>query len=95
MSKRVKVGDIEIGVMSNPLPEKTNWIVYRYRPRTNEYLSKQEAYTEVQAENLFALVVGQEELRQKRAAAEAAVAESGPALALRGHYHDHPFFARF
>lgn len=95
MRRRVKVGDIEVGVMDNPKPDKNNWIVYRYRARTNEYLSKQEAHSQTSAEYLFTQVVGQEELRQKRAAAEAAVAESDPAPALRGHYHDHPFFARF
>jgi hypothetical protein len=95
MKKRVKVGDIEVGVMSNPHPEKTNWIVYRYRARTNEYLSKQEAYTDVQAENLFTLVIGQEELRQKRAALAASAVMSEPDLAEVAHYQTHPFFARF
>jgi hypothetical protein len=95
MRRRVKVGDIEVGVMDNPKPEKTNWIVYRYRARTNEYLSKQEAYTDVQAEYLFTQVVGQEELRQKRAALAASEVMSEPDLAEGAHYQTHPFFARF
>ncbi|QWY83101.1 hypothetical protein [Rhizobium phage RHph_X66] len=94
MRRRVKVGDIEVGIEVNPKPDENNWIVYRYRARTNEYLSKQKANSETSAEYLFTQVVGQEELRQKRAAADAAVAESDP-VPLRGHYHDHPFFARF
>ncbi|OWZ90405.1 hypothetical protein B9J07_27860 [Sinorhizobium sp. LM21] len=93
MNNRVKVGDVEIGVMKNPDPSKTNWIVYRYRPRTNEYLSKNEAYTETQAENLFTITVGQEELRQKRAAAVAATTIDLPVD--DGIYRDHPYFARF
>ena len=100
-TKRIKVGDIEVGVMKNPLPDKTNWVVYRYRARTNEYLSKQEAYTLVQAENLFGIVVGQEELRQKREAERAAAALHHGSFASEGpwteeaFYQDHPTYARF
>lgn len=93
MTKRLKVGDVEVGIMSNPHPQKSNWIVYRYRPRTNEYLSKSEAETRERAEYLFTQTVGQEELRQKRAAAEAAAAIDLPVEV--NLYRDHPLYARF
>jgi hypothetical protein len=91
--RRVKVGDVEVTLQKNPAPDKTNWLVTRHRPRTSEYLSKQEAYTEEQAGYLFTQVVGQEELRQKRAAAAAAVGAEPDLPA--PYYADHPLYARF
>lgn len=98
MSKRVKVGDVEISIIRDPKPENTGWLVVRYRPRTREYLSKQPAYTRVQAENLFGIVVGQEELRQKRRAEREALGMldlTEGALAGEAFYRDHPDYARF
>ena len=93
MTKRVKVGDVEVGVMRNPHPEKSNWIVYRYRPRTNEYLSKTESETREKAEYLFAQTTDQEKLRQQRAAA---VAMKTIDFAVEPKiYRDHPLYARF
>ena len=101
MSKRLKVGEIEIGVIRSIDPSKTSWIVYRYRARTNEYLSKLEAPTFERAEYLFTQVVRQEELRQKREAAEAAaLVQQGSfatdfGLAEVDFYKDHPYYSRF
>lgn len=95
MKKRVKVGDVEIGAMRNPAPEKTNFIVYRFRPRSHEYLSKEEVSSKDQAEYLFTQLIGQEHsLQAQLAAAAGEIAEDGftteaPACT------DHPLFARF
>lgn len=99
--RRIKVGDVEISIVRDPDPKKTCWFVVRYRPRTREYLSKQPAYTLQQAEYLFTQVVGQEELRQKRAAKQAVAALGDPLieteviLAGEAFYRDHPDYARF
>lgn len=98
--KRIKVGDVEISIVRDPDPEKTGWLVVRYRPRTHEYLSKQPAYTLRQAEYLFTQVAGREELRQKRAAEQAMAAISGMidtegVLGGQAFYRDHPDYARF
>ncbi|MBD9511577.1 hypothetical protein IB265_33005 [Ensifer sp. ENS10] len=104
MKNRVKIGDVEIGVMKNPDPSKNTWIVYRYRPRTNEYLSKDEERNAERAQYLFTQVVGREETRQRRAAelsaaaidemAQAAFAVPEP-VESAPHYQDHPYYARF
>lgn len=101
MKRRVKVGDIEIGFMPNPAPEKRNYLVYRFRPRTREYLSKQEATLLSEAEYLFTQFVGQEQLRQKQEAERAASGlahfiEPGSVAPIEGAlYNTHPLFARF
>ena len=101
MTRRVKVGDVEVAINRNPDPTKTNWLVTRYRPRSQEYLSKQEALTFEKAEYLFTQVVGQEQLRQRQEAKRAAAAlqnflePEGLASAEAALYDEHPLYARF
>ena len=93
MTRRVKVGDVEISLVRNPDQTKTDWFVVRFRPRTHEYLSKQPAYTLAWAEFLFARVVEQEELRQKRAAIDIMLATD---LSIEPDpYRNHSLYARF
>ncbi len=98
-TRRVKVGDVEVSIIREVDPTKTYWLVVRYRPRTREYLSKLPAKTLQEAEYLFTVAVGQEELRQKRAAAAAASLsgsiETEGALGGEAFYRDHPDYARF